>query len=325
MAHARQKPRSRSLAVYAVLLELYAPAFLARHRAEMLQNFEDLENASSSKGALWLLMGEDLMRSLISPNVPKSLWGKTVLMFPALAVVFGVLLAFAPNKTGQFRAPFRNLTYGALLVPDRAVEAPTAPAMVDQAALAAFEGTYRSASSSSRDRQGEFGGLGIEIAMRDGLLKAVSPIRDAPAAKAGVMADDIITHLDDEATRGMPLNQALEKMRRPVNTRIRLRIERKGQDAPIELTIVRAPIRLAGADLQVAVKDGKLQIASAGALPLLDFEKGALVAVVPMSSNEFFANGGDRTRMAFLREGDGKATSLVVNPGPWQITGHRIN
>jgi hypothetical protein len=82
------------LAVYALLLELYAPEFLAQHRAEMLQNFEDLENASSSKAALWLLIGEDLMLSLISRNIPKSLWGQTARMFIVLAVVLAVLRAF---------------------------------------------------------------------------------------------------------------------------------------------------------------------------------------------------------------------------------------
>jgi hypothetical protein len=193
---------------------------------------------------------------------------------------------------------------------------------LDPATLAAFEGTYRFASSSSRDKQEPFGGLGIQIAMQDGLLKVLSPIPDAPAAKAGVMANDIITHLDDEATRGITLNQALEKMRGPVNTESRLRIVRKGQDEPIGLTIVRAPIRVAGADLQVAFKDGKLQIEGRGALPVLDFEQGA---VVPMSSNEFRVDGGDHTRMAFLHDGAGKPTGLVLNPGPWQIRGQRIN
>ncbi len=139
------------------------------------------------------------------------------------------------------------------------------------------------------------------------------------------MANDIITHVDDEATRGITLNQALEKMRGPVNTKIRLRIARKGQDEPIELTIVRAPIQLQGADLQVAVKDGKLQIEASGALPVLDFEKGAPTTVVPMSSNEFFIDGGDHTRLAFLRGGAGPTMRLVLNPGPLQITGQRIN
>jgi uncharacterized membrane protein len=94
MSHIKHKTRSRSLAVYALLLELYAPEFLAKHRAEMLQNFEDLENASSSKAALWLLIGKDLMLSLISRNIPKSLWGQTALMFIVLAVVLVVLRAF---------------------------------------------------------------------------------------------------------------------------------------------------------------------------------------------------------------------------------------
>ena len=84
---------------------------------------------------------------------------------------------------------------------------------------------------SFRDMQvqtrGEFGGLGIEVTMEDGLVKVVAPIDETPAAKAGVMANDIITHLDDEAVQGLTLNQAVEKMRGPVNTKIKLRIMRK--------------------------------------------------------------------------------------------------
>lgn len=72
-------------------------------------------------------------------------------------------------------------------------------------------------SKSFRDMQvqtrGEFGGLGIEVTMEDGLVKVVAPIDETPAAKAGVMANDIITHLDDEAVQGLTLNQAVEKMR----------------------------------------------------------------------------------------------------------------
>jgi hypothetical protein len=122
----------------------------------------------------------------------------------------------------------------------------------------------------------------------------------------------------------MTLSQALEKLRGPVNTTVRLRIARKGQDVPIEPTIVRAGVRLAGADLQVAVNDGKLQIEASGA-PVLDFEKASPITVVPMSSNEFFVDGGDHTRLAFERDETGKATHLVLNPGPWEIAGRRIN
>ena len=101
---------------------------------------------------------------------------------------------------------------------------------------------------SFRDMQvqtrGEFGGLGIEVTMEDGLVKVVAPIDETPAAKAGVQSNDIITHLDEEAIQGLTLNQAVEKMRGPVNTKIKLKIMRKGADKPIEVSITRDVIRV---------------------------------------------------------------------------------
>jgi carboxyl-terminal processing protease len=103
-------------------------------------------------------------------------------------------------------------------------------------------------AKSFRDMQvqtrGEFGGLGIEVTMEDGLVKVVAPIDDTPAAKAGIRAGDIITHLDDEAVQGLTLNQAVDKMRGPVNTKIRLKVMRKGLDKPLDVTIVRDIIRV---------------------------------------------------------------------------------
>jgi carboxyl-terminal processing protease len=92
--------------------------------------------------------------------------------------------------------------------------------------------------------RGEFGGLGIEVTMEDGLIKVVSPIDDTPASRAGILANDIITHLDDEAVQGLTLQQAVDKMRGAVNTKIKLRIVRKGQDKPVELTVTRDVIRV---------------------------------------------------------------------------------
>jgi carboxyl-terminal processing protease len=101
---------------------------------------------------------------------------------------------------------------------------------------------------SFRDMQiqtrGEFGGLGIEVTMEDGLVKVVAPIDDTPAAKAGILANDIITHLDDEAVQGLTLNQAVEKMRGPVNTKIKLRVMRKGAEKPLDIAITRDIIRV---------------------------------------------------------------------------------
>jgi len=94
------------------------------------------------------------------------------------------------------------------------------------------------------ETRGAFGGLGIEVTMEDGLVKVVAPIDDTPAAKAGIRANDVITHIDDAAVKGMTLNQAVEKMRGQVNTKIRLRILRKGADKPIEVAVTRDIIRV---------------------------------------------------------------------------------
>jgi carboxyl-terminal processing protease len=92
--------------------------------------------------------------------------------------------------------------------------------------------------------RGEFGGLGIEVTMEDGLIKVVSPMEDTPASKAGIMANDVITGIDDQVVQGLTLNQAVDRMRGPVNTRIRLKILRKGHDKPIDITLVRENIRV---------------------------------------------------------------------------------
>lgn len=92
--------------------------------------------------------------------------------------------------------------------------------------------------------RGEFGGLGIEVTMENGVVKVVSPIEGTPAEQAGVQANDLITHLDGEQIMGMTLEQAVEKMRGPVNSPIDLTVIRKGSEEPLEIKIVRDVIRI---------------------------------------------------------------------------------
>jgi carboxyl-terminal processing protease len=91
--------------------------------------------------------------------------------------------------------------------------------------------------------RGEFGGLGIEVSMENGLVKVVSPIDDTPAAKAGLKPGDLITHLDGEPVQGLTLPEAVEKMRGPVNSEIKLTIRREGRD-PFDVKLVRATIKI---------------------------------------------------------------------------------
>ncbi|MFL4984828.1 MAG: S41 family peptidase, partial [Xanthobacteraceae bacterium] len=92
--------------------------------------------------------------------------------------------------------------------------------------------------------RGEFGGLGIEVTMEDGLVKVVTPIDDTPAAKAGMLSGDVITQIDDETIAGMTLEQAVSRMKGPANSKIRLKVARKGSAAPIDVAIMREIIRV---------------------------------------------------------------------------------
>ena len=92
--------------------------------------------------------------------------------------------------------------------------------------------------------QGQFGGLGIEVGMEDGFVKVISPIEDTPAFRAGIKPGDLIIKLDDTPVKGMTLNDAVKKMRGKPNTNITLTISRKGESAPVVVTLTRAVIRV---------------------------------------------------------------------------------
>lgn len=86
---------------------------------------------------------------------------------------------------------------------------------------------------------GKFGGLGIEVTMEEGVIKVVSPIDETPAARAGILAGDLIIALDGETVQGLNLNEAVDKMRGAVNTPIELTIKREGVEKPFDVTLVR--------------------------------------------------------------------------------------
>jgi carboxyl-terminal processing protease len=103
-------------------------------------------------------------------------------------------------------------------------------------------------AKSFRDMQvntkGEFGGLGIEVTMEDGLIKVISPIADTPASRAGILSGDIITQIDGDAVQGLTLNQAVDKMRGAVKTSVKLTIVRKDRKDPLELKLTREIIQV---------------------------------------------------------------------------------
>jgi carboxyl-terminal processing protease len=92
--------------------------------------------------------------------------------------------------------------------------------------------------------RGEYGGLGLEVTMEDGLVKVISPMDGTPAARAGIKTNDLIATIDGTQIQGLTLSEAVDKMRGPVNSQIKLTILRKGEKKPLDIVITRAIIRV---------------------------------------------------------------------------------
>ena len=217
------------------------------------------------------------------------IWGQYFWIDPVEKLI-GVLMIQVPMDAGApYRGALRHLTYAALSVPGSDVS--PAPTTVGVNILETYVGTYDfGASLSSRDKNAPipafaFSGIGLEVALVDGQIAVRNPYEDGPAAKAGVLTGDVVAEIDDASVKGLSLAQAIDKLRGSAGTQVRLKIMRKGQDAPIDLTLVREVIRLPGARLQVRVVDGQLVISATGPWSVFEFEKGKRVPVKATSSH----------------------------------------
>jgi hypothetical protein len=114
-------------------------------------------------------------------------------------------------------------------------------------------------------------------------------------------------------------------LRGQVDTPIRLKIVHQGQDTAVDVAAVRKVIRTPGVQLTARMEDGRLMIEPSGPSAILDFDIGKPIAMHAISNGEFYVDGGDHTRIAFTREGSGKITGAILNPGPREIKGTRID
>ena len=190
-------------------------------------------------------------------------WAHTLLLVPML------LLAGPATADEDDYRQMRLLADVLEKVRANYVEAPEFEEMVEAAIngmLASLDphSSYLN-SKSFQDMQvqtkGEFGGLGIEVTMEGGFVKVVSPIDDTPAFRAGLKPGDLVTHLDGEAVQGLTLTQAVEKMRGPKGSQIRLTIRRRGE-APFDVTITRAVITIESVRWRAEDDVGYLRITS---------------------------------------------------------------
>jgi carboxyl-terminal processing protease len=116
------------------------------------------------------------------------------------------------------------------------------------------------AADMTTQTRGEFGGLGIEVTQEQGFVKVIAPMDGTPAAEAGVMAGDFITHVDGESVQGITLDAAVDKMRGQVGTDIVITIVREGVTEPFDLTITRDTIKITAVRSRIVGNTAVLRI-----------------------------------------------------------------
>jgi carboxyl-terminal processing protease len=199
---------------------------------------------------------------------------------------------------------------------------------------------------------GEFGGLGLEVTMEDGIIKVVAAMEGSPAAKAGILSGDLITSIDDKSVKGLTLEDAANKMKGAIDSKVRLKIIRKGAERPIELSVAREIIRVKAvryrlegdigyiripafdeqttAGLKKAINDISMQIPSsklAGYVVDLRNNPGGLLDQAVSVASTFMARGeivstrgrnAEETQRFSARAGDltkGKPLVVLINGG----------
>jgi carboxyl-terminal processing protease len=137
--------------------------------------------------------------------------------------------------------------------------------------------TYYSAEDFARQQEatkGEFGGLGVEVALKDGIVQVVTPIDGTPAARAGLLTGDAITHVNDKPLKGLSLQQAVAEMRGPTGTTAKLTLLRPGRAEPFNVEIVREIVRVVSVRTRAEDDVGYIRISTFNSQTAAQFQQG---------------------------------------------------
>jgi hypothetical protein len=199
----------------------------------------------------------------------QGLWGTFFSIDPTQKMILVMMMHRSEGSdNGLYFNAIRRLPYGALKVPEAPV--PAAPSQLNVGALTEYVGRYDfGGSTSSLDRQ-VFVADGISwtgldsVVVENGGLRVVKPTDGGPAARAGIIAGDLITAIGDEPIKGMTLEAAVRRISGPVNAMIKLKVTRQRQNDPLVVAFAREPVPSHSIKLQINVADGKLVVESTG-------------------------------------------------------------
>jgi CubicO group peptidase (beta-lactamase class C family) len=285
-------------------------------------------------GTSWGL-GFEIRTDPVTSNAPGSVgsfrwsgaWGTYFWVDPAEKLAVVQMIQAVPGAAGEAFSAIRRLTYGALIIPDHT--GPEAPQLgAPPEALDAYEGFYTfGRSTSARDPDGSppFGGIGVDVRRVGGELKVLGALARSPAARAGLRASDVVTAIDGVATAGLDIEAIIARLHGAPGTEVALEIRRVGVEGSNRIVVARGLIHPQGVDVDIRVGADGLIAEANGLWPILDFVLGKPVPLAPIAKDEFRASGDDRTHIEFVRDGEGNVVGAILDPGPDELRGVRID
>jgi CubicO group peptidase (beta-lactamase class C family) len=285
-------------------------------------------------GTSWGL-GFEIRTDPITSHAPGSVgsfrwsgaWGTYFWVDPAEKMAVVQMIQAAPGTAGEAFGAIRRLAYGALTIPNRG-EQHASMAALSPEALGAYEGFYtfgRSTSARDPDHSVPFGGIGLDVSRVGGEIRVLGAVANAPAARAGLRTNDIVTAIDGVATAGLDIETIIARLRGAPGTQVSLEVHRTGADEPNRFVVTRDLIQPRGVDVNIRLGANGLIAEATGLWPILDFDFGKSMPLTPIAKDEFGASGDDQTHIQFVRDAEGKIVGAILDPGPDELRGVRIN
>jgi CubicO group peptidase (beta-lactamase class C family) len=285
-------------------------------------------------GTTWGL-GFEIRTDPITSHAPGSVgsfrwsgvWGTYFWVDPAEKLAVVQMIQADPGATGEAFLAIRRLAYGALTITDRGEQLTSLPALSPEA-LSGYEGFYtfgRSTSARDPDHSAPFGGIGLDVRRVGGEIRVLGALANTPAVRAGLRAGDVVTAINGIATAGLDIDAIIARLRGAPGTQVSLEVRHVGAEGLNRIVLVRGLIQPRGVDVNIRLGADGLIAEANGLWPILDFDLGKPIPLAPLAKDEFRASGEDRTHIRFVRDVEGKITGAILDPGPDEFRGVRID